>query len=133
MPQGKTVTATQAIEKLQSGAGKDNKLNFEIELSPGQHLSPYLVHIRTENKTLYQGSQNCPKTETQTEEDGLSDGSIAAICVLLLILGIALGVVGTLLALYILHCVRSRSTGKDIAVSYKKQMDDDVNTETIAS
>ena len=131
MTQGKPVTATQAIEKLQSGAGKDNKLDFEIEVSPGQYSSPYLVHIRTENKTLYQGSQNCENC-SQTEDDGLSDGGIAAICVLLLILGIALGVVGTLLVLYILHCVRSRSTGKGSAVSYKKQTDD-VKTETIDS
>ena len=130
MPQGKPVTATQAIEKLQSGAGKDNKLDFKIEVSPGQYSSPYLVHIRTENKTVY-----LPSDSSQTEDEnnsGLSDGGTAAISVLLLILGIALGVVGTLLALYILHRVRSKSTGKTSAVSYKKQIDDvDVNTETV--
>ena len=130
MTQGKPVTATQAIEKLQSGAGKDDKLGFKIEVSPGQYSSPYLVHIRTENKTVYVPGDS---SQTESEENnGLSDGGIAAICVLLLILGIGLGVVGTLLALYILHCVRSRSTGKASAVSYKKQVDD-VNTETVVN
>lgn len=145
MPQGKPVTARRAIEKLKiSAAGNDNKLGFEIELSPGQHSAPHLLRIHTANEIVHQpndGSQKktCPKMETQKncsqtktqEDDGLSDGGIAAIAVLLLILGIGLGVVGTLLVLYVLHCVWSRSTGKASTVSYKKQMDDDVNTETI--
>lgn len=130
--QGKPVTARQAIEKLKkSAAGNDNKLGFEIELSPGQHSAPHLLRIHTANEIVHQPDDDSQKNCSQTQEDdGLSDGGIAAIAVLLLILGIGLGVVGTLLVLYTLHCVRSKSTGrKDSAVSYKKQIDD-VNTET---
>jgi hypothetical protein len=123
------VSAYQAVEKLTSSASTNNdKLDFPIEIATGRSVSPTLVFIRSENGTVYHAGA----FRSDEEEDSmLSDGAIAGIAIWMLVVGVGLGIMGTLIVQAVIGRMRTKSTinlGKTSAVSYERQKDD---TETI--
>ena len=132
-------SAYHAVEKLRASASdnKDGKLDFKIELSPGIKVSPILWFIHSENGSLYSapGSDTNNNASTCTgrasSDDGLSDGAIAGIAIWMLVLGIGIGIMGTLCVLAAVPCLRGRFGGKSSPVLYKRLQchEDDVVTE----
>jgi hypothetical protein len=133
------VSAYQAVLKLTDTASKnkDNKLNFQIQLAPGSYATPLLMWIRSENGTIYQGFHHndnktdpvC-KSKSDSDRSSLSDGAIAGIAVWMLVLGLGIGVIGTLVVLALVPCLRKRSSLPAAKVSYKKQVDEAVTVST---
>ena len=118
------VSARQAAEKLITMAteSKDGTLDIDIELAPGQMSSPTLNVVRSESGTVYHVSDS-----EEEEESRLSDGVVVAIAVVMLAVGVALGVLGTVGVFFLVRCMRSLGSvdlGKIGAVSYEKQKDD---------
>ena len=103
------------------------KLDIDIELAPGQMSSPTLNMVRSESETVYRASDS-----EEEEESRLSDGVVVAIAVVVLAVGVALGVLGTVGVVFLVHCKRSPTPvdlGKTEAVSYEKQKDDVVTSD----
>ena len=113
--------------KLTNSAQKsDSKLDFDITISAdGQKARPSLLTVRSENGTIYHGFIG---GEDSDSDGGLSDGAIAGIAIWMLVVGLGIGVIGTLAILAIIPCIRKRSFTLG-AVSYKKQEDEKVNIE----
>ena len=81
------------------------------------------MFARSENEIVYHRS--CGGERDSDSDDGLSDGAIAGIAVWMFVLGLGLGVIGTLGILLLMPCLRKKSffPGK---VSYKKHEDEKV-------
>ena len=110
-----------------ASAANDQKLDFEIQLTPDQSASPKLLFIRTGSGVVYHPAAGS-ETESQNKDEGLSSDVIAAIAIVMLAVGVLLGILGTLGILYVVRCMRTKSIdlqlGKTSAVSYEKQKDD---------
>ena len=70
-------------------------------------------------------------TERNSESDsgGLSDGAVAGIAVWMLVLGLGIGIIGTLAILAVIPCIRKRTFTLG-GVSYKKHEDEKVTVST---
>ena len=133
------VTANEAIDKIISSAkDNDNKLDFKIEIAPGVTETPTLVIIRNESALVYHASgrdteesTTAPGRDTEESttgsESGLSDGAIAGIAVWMLILGLGVGIVGTMCVFAALSRTRGKAFftskgSKASSVSYKRHV-----------
>ena len=87
------------------------------------------MFIRSVNGTVYHGG--AVRSDDEEEDSVLSDGAIAGIAIWMLVVGVGLGIMGTLIVQAVIGRMRTKSTinlGKTSAVSYERQKDD---TETI--
>ena len=122
------VTANEAIDKIISSAkDNDNKLDFKIELAPGVTETPTLVIIRNESALVYHAPGRDTEESTTGSESGLSDGAIAGIAVWMLILGLGVGIVGTMCVFAALSRTRGKAFftskgSKASSVSYKRHV-----------
>ena len=100
----------------------DGTLDIDIELAPGQVSSPTLNVVRSESGAVYHAFDS-----EEEEESQLSDGVVVAIALVMLAVGVALGVLGTVGVVFLVRCMRSPGSvdlGKIGAVSYERQKDD---------
>ena len=86
------------------------------------------MFIRSVNGTVYHGGG--VRSDDEEEDSVLSDGAIAGIAIWMLVVGVGLGIMGTLIVQAVIGRMRTKSInlGKTSAVSYERQKDD---TETI--
>lgn len=121
------VTAYEAANKLTSSVDDDNKLSFTIELEPGKKVTPTLITIRNENGTVYHIGD---ASTDDSCDSGLSDGVIAGIAIWMLILGLGIGIIGTMCVIAGTSRMRGKSFffwrkgGGGGIVSYKKHEDE---------
>ena len=127
------VTADEAISKLISSTEEDsNKLGFMIQVASGTKLTPFLRNVWNETAAVFSSGGNCASTTTtsSSSESGLSDGTIAGIAMWMLVLGIGIGIVGTLCTFALISRKRKRGTlSFTRSVPYKRQ-DEDVVVST---
>ena len=119
------VTAQQAVDYITSNT-VGSQLPFRIQISPNFSVTPSLhVAGRGLNPTA---TCNCTTndqtvTEVTNTQSGLSDGAVAGIALLLLILGIIIGVILQLTIGVAICWFRTSSAAVNIGeiVKYKKQ------------
>ena len=114
------VTAQQAVDNIIKDISS-SEFSLKIELAPNIYATPTQIKIRTINSTIY------PNSNSDGDDADLSERQVAAIAVVLLVVGMLIGALVTLAIALCVVYLRSRSSRVSVTtggMAYKRHEDE---------
>ena len=114
------VTVREAVDDIIKDVSS-GEFSLKIELASALYVTPTLIEIRSINSTIYSNSNS------DREESNISDGTVAAIALVLLVVGMLIGALFTLGIVLCVACMRSKSSRVSVSaggMAYKRHQDE---------
>ena len=111
-PPGTTIaTANQAIQRIISNLGLNGTLPFTIALNASMNVTP--IYVNVSRRAI---PPSCPPDEVPAWE-------VAVVVILFTSVGLAIGVIGTIITYCLVTCIRKRRSVIMERATYKKLED----------